>query len=139
MIEATPIHVNTGFSWTTAAVAILNLLVGGVLVALIKSRPHLKRLANEREANLLTERAEEMELMRSRLAKLEAERAVDRHRLNNLSQCLDALLLMIELDPGKATEAAAKIRAMRERQAQEEAAEKSAIHAATITGKEPVK
>ncbi|MFS0737564.1 hypothetical protein ABC347_10985 [Sphingomonas sp. 1P06PA] len=137
------IPVATGFTWTTAAVGLLNLLVGGVLVAIIRSRPALKKIANEREANLLSERAEEMREMRERMAKLEAqmaakdaqhdaERASDRHRINNLSQCLDMLLGLIEQDPKKAAAAAARVKAMREKQMEAEALEKAAIHAAAI-------
>jgi hypothetical protein len=136
--------VNPGFTWTTAAVGLLNLLVGGVLVAIIKSRPALKKLTNEREANLLNERAEEMEAMRQRIAKLEekleykealhqAERAVDRHRINNLDQCLTAFLLMVKKNPEDAATAAEMIEAMRARQMEREKQEASAIHTAAIT------
>lgn len=131
------------YTWTTVLVGLLNLLVGGVLVAIVRSRPALKKIANDREANLLSERAKEMEEMRDRIGKLEsaleqkdkehdAERAVDRHRINNLSQCLDALLMLIEQDPTKAAEAAVKIREMRAAQLRNEAAEKATIRAAAI-------
>ncbi len=141
---AKAVPVSTGFTWTTAAVGLLNLLVGGVLVAIIKSRPALKKIANEREANLLNERAEEMEAMRLRIAKLEekaeykealhaAERAVDRHRINNLDQCLTAFLMMVKKNPDDAAAAAAMIEEMRAQQIEREKQEASAIHAATIT------
>ncbi len=137
------IPVTTGFTWTTAAVGLLNLLVGGVLVAIIKSRPALKKIANEREANLLNERAEEMEAMRQRIAKLEekaeykealhqAERAVDRHRINNLDQCLTAFLMMVKKNPEDAATAAAMIEDMRKEQIAREKQEAGAIHAAVI-------
>lgn len=127
-----------GWTWTAALMGLANLLIGGVFVAIIRTRPTLKKIANEREANLLTERAKEMDGMRRAIAKLEAERASDRHRINNLSQCLDALLLMIEMDPSKAAAAAAKIKAMRATQMEAEAVEKATIHAAEITtAKEP--
>lgn len=139
-----------GFSWATALFGVLNLFVGGVLVALINSRPGLKQAANdhekivnEREANLLAERASEMDQMRERIAKMEerqdqkdaiheAERTVDRHRINNLSQCLDMLLALIEQDPAKAADAAGRIKEMRARQMDAEAKEKAVIQAATI-------
>lgn len=73
-------------------------------------------------------------------AKLEQERAfhaaemqIMRHRMNNLDQCLTMLLALIELDPDRARESAAKVRQMRERQEANEVAEKSAIAAARIT------
>lgn len=135
----------SSFTWTTVLVGLLNLLVGGALVSFIRSRPSLKKIDADREANLLSERAKEMEEMRNRIDRLEgaleqkdkvheAERAVDRHRINNLSQCLDALLLLIEQDPAKAAQAAAKIRAMRAEQLEREAKEKAAIRAAAIAG-----
>lgn len=129
--SAIPVAV-TGFTWSAALLGLANLLIGGLLVQIVRTRPTLKKIANEREANLLTERAQEMEGMRRAIAKLEAERATDRHRINNLSQCLDALLLMIEMDPTKAAQAAAKIKAMRASQMDAEATEKAAIHVAEI-------
>ncbi len=53
-----------------------NLLIGGVLAAIIKSRPQLKKIANDREANLLTERAGDLKDMNKRILDLEAK--VDR-------------------------------------------------------------
>lgn len=113
------------------------------MAALVRVWPSLKKIANEREANLLTERAEDMEAMRADLAKMkaeikqqqvqhEAERAVDRHRINNLQACLDSFLMLIEQDPQKAGEAVVRIKEMRARQAESEAAEKAAIRAAAI-------
>ncbi|VXD07703.1 conserved hypothetical protein [Sphingomonas sp. T1] len=145
---AKAVPVSTGFTWTTAAVGLLNLLVGGVLVAIIKSRPALKKIANEREANLLNERAEEMEAMRQRIAKLEekaefkealhqAERAVDRHRINNLDQCLTAFLMMVKKNPDDAATAAAMIEEMRAQQIAREKQEAGAIHAAAIAATKP--
>lgn len=127
----------------TLLLSTMNLLIGGVLVAIVRSRPALKKLANEREANLLNERAEEMEAMRQRIAKLEekleykeavhqAERAVDRHRINNLDQCLTAFLMMVKKNPDDAATAASMIEDMRAEQIKREKQESSAIHAAAI-------
>lgn len=133
-----------GFGWTPLLLTIANLLLGGVVVAIVKSWPAIKKIGADREANLLNERAEEMAGMRDRIERLEvlltqkdkqhdAERAADRHRINNLSQCLDALLLLIEQDPAKAAQAAAKVRGMRADQLQRENAERATIRAAAIT------
>ena len=72
-------------------------------------------------------------------AKIEQERAqhaaelqIMRHRMNNLDQCLTMLLALIELDPERARDSAARVRQMRERQEANEVAEKSAIAAARI-------
>jgi hypothetical protein len=132
-IDAVPVTVS-GVNWNTALLGLLNVLIGSVFVALIKNAPKLKEIAQRREANLLDERAEEMGLMRERIRVLEAERARDRHRINNLSQCLDALLMLIEQDPGKASQAAALVRKMRLDQQERENAEAAAIAAASIKG-----
>jgi hypothetical protein len=129
----------------SAAYGILMALIGGVLGAFIRSRPALRKIDAEREANLLSERAEEMAAMRLRIDRLEnllaqkdieheAERRADRHKINNLSQCLDALLLLIEQDPAKAAEAAAKVRKMRDEQQTREVAESATLRAAKISG-----
>lgn len=57
----------------------------------------------------------------------EAERSVDRHRLNNITQCFDALVLLLETNPERAQEALVKVKEMRSAQMQAEAVEKTAI------------
>lgn len=125
----------------------------GVLIMLgtilLKLRPIMTKLAMEREATALTARAEDNAELKERVlaletrldaerARHEAERSIDRHRINNLTACLDALLMMLELAPDKAAEHVIKIKDMRDRQSSYEAAEKAAIQAAAITsGKAP--
>lgn len=133
-----------GISTGTIILATIQILFGGgIAVAIVKAWPALKRIAadrearsaeiaNEREANLLTERAEEMKEMRAQIAALEAERQIDRHRINNLTQCLDALLMLIEQDPSKAAAAATRIKGMRADQMAAEAAEKGAVAAGKV-------
>lgn len=65
-------------------------------------------------------------------AKHEAERSLDRHKIRNLVQCLDAVLLVLEKAPDKAPEVVAEIRAMRANQIIEENAEAAVIRAAEI-------
>lgn len=65
-------------------------------------------------------------------AQHEAELSIFRHRMNNLDQCLTMLLMLIEQDPDKAREAAARVRTMRERQEADERAEKATINAARV-------
>jgi hypothetical protein len=133
----------SGFPWTAVLMGLLNLLIGGVLVAFVKAWPNLRKINNERDANLLTERAADMERMRARVgllegkideqeARHEADRSVDRHRINNLQACLNAVLMLIEATPDRAAEISVKIREMRASQMATEAAERSAIHQAKI-------
>lgn len=121
-----------GWTWGSGLLTILNILVGGLLVAVVRTRPQLKKIANERESNLLAERAEEMTAMRERLERLETERAIDRHRLNNVTACLDSLLLLLETSPEKASAHVARIKEMRAQQMLAESAEKGAMLAAVV-------
>lgn len=61
-----------------------------------------------------------------------AERAVDRHVLNNITQCFDAMLMLIEIAPDKTPEIVAQVKAMRAAQMLAEAQEKALIYAAEI-------
>lgn len=115
-----------------------------LVLTLIKMRPLMRQLAQTREGSLLKARADDNHELRGRVealearldverARHEAERSIDRHRINNLTQCLDALLMLLEVAPDKSAEHVAKIKAMRDRQSAFEAAESATIRAATIT------
>lgn len=132
MFEAVATAVGSSFERAPWGWGVFAMLIAGYF----RLKPLLIRLRNEREASLLEERAQEMATMRARLEKVEAERAVDRHRLNNVTMCLDALLLLLETAPEKAAEHVARIKEMRAAQMRAEAAEKGAIHAAAIKGAE---
>jgi hypothetical protein len=133
------------------AVGVWTAIIGAVSVvvtAYIRQWGPWKKVANDREANLLDERAEDMANMRARISKLEekleykealhqAERAVDRHRINNLDQCLTAFLLMVKRAPEDAATAAALIEDMRAQQVAREKDEATAIHAAVIAATKP--
>lgn len=128
--------------------------------AYIMGMPEREKVASDREANLLHERAEEMASMRERIAKLEAAerekdeahaseinaleeaqsakdryhealRALDRHRINNLSGSFQALLLLLKKGV-KVEEAVAAVESMRAEQLEREAKEGATIRAAAI-------
>jgi len=133
-----PVHVAvSGFSWTTAFVGLLNVLVAGALVAWIKGRPKMRELektADEKLRDDLLTRVTKLEIrLEEERAQHDASMSVMRHRLNNSDQCLDALLMLLETSPEKVTEAVAIVKTMRERQRIAEALEKAAIHAAKIS------
>lgn len=65
-------------------------------------------------------------------AKHEAERALDRHRINNMQACLDAVLMLLETAPDRTADIISRIKAMRKNQLEAEALEKGAIRAAEI-------
>lgn len=102
-------------------------------------------IKSEREAHLAQSQAEA--LLRTdlveRLHRLEtqanrqqlrhnAERALDRHRLNNINACFDSFLMLIRANPEKAAESVKLIEEMRARQIMAEAEEKAIIRAAEI-------
>lgn len=109
-------------SWATLLFGVLNVLgLGSVLAAIIKTRPALKKIAAGREANLLSERAEEMESMRNRLSGLESTLALAleelrlvRHDLANANHSLDMFIALIEANPERAAHHAAKVKEARE-------------------------
>lgn len=64
-----------------------------------------------------------------------AERSLDRHRLNNINQCFGALLMLLKTshdDPEKVKEAIALVEEMREKMILAETEEKAIIRAAEI-------
>jgi hypothetical protein len=63
----------------------------------------------------------------------EAERRALHHQLGNVNQCFDALLLLVEAAPEKASQHVKNIKEMRARQLLAEAEEKAIIRAAQIT------
>ena len=109
-------------------------LVGMIGVALIRQRPISQKLDNEREGNLLNERARDNRELRKRIAELEAEQRIDRHAIANLEQALDMLLMLIELNPDRAQEAAAKVKQMREQMRLKLATEKGAMFRDKVDG-----
>lgn len=158
MIEAFGIQLGTVFQGGTLAAMLA--ILGVVLRSYIIGMPAREKVASEREANLLHERAEEMASMRERIAKLEAAerkkdqdhaseiemleegqaakdryhealRALDRHRINNLSGSFQALLLLLKKGV-KVEEAVEAIEAMRAEQLEREAKEAATIRAAAI-------
>lgn len=103
------------------------------------------RMKEERDTHALEMRAFNLERdeMADRLAKMEknfirqqlrhnAERALARHQLANITQCFDAMLLLVETNPEKAPEIVVKVKEMRAVQIVAEAEEKAAIRAAEI-------
>lgn len=110
--------------------------LGGIIMLLIRQRPINQKIANEREDNLLKERAVDMRGMRRRITELEAEQRVDRHTISNLEACFDALLMRLEMNPDQAREAASLAREMRRQQKDRETVEKAAILAASISGED---
>lgn len=82
-MNAVPI-VSTGFGWTPILLTMANLLIGGVFVTLIRTRPALKKIASE-------DRAADFERLRSDivLAREESKDAKDiASRLENMVACM---------------------------------------------------
>jgi len=104
------------WGWATLAV-----LIG----AYLKLKPLMIRLANEREKNLLEERAAEMASMRERMEKLERKLAIAeeevrlvRHDLANTNQVFDFYIARVKANPERAVEFADEVQSRREEQRQ---------------------
>lgn len=134
MFEAATKILGASFERAPWGWAVLVAIVGGYF----RLKPLMIRLANEREANLLSERAQEMTTMREELSLMkarldhkdvqhEAERSYDRHRINNLATSLNSFLLLVKANPKDAATAAATIEEMRARQIEEEKREAIAL------------
>lgn len=128
---------NTAQQMTSVAVWIAAI---GIVGLLIRQIIPWRKLASADEQTLradLLRRVERLEatLDRERL-RHNAERALDRHRLNNITQCFDAMLMLIETTPEKASEIVTKIKEMRAVQMRAEAQEKAIIRAAEIEADE---
>lgn len=102
-----------------------------------------RRTVSEERTKHAVERAD----LTNRVGKLEriigrerirhnAERALDRHKLNNIIQCFDAVVLLIETNPDKAPEIIVKVKELRATQMVAEAEEKATIRAAEIAADE---
>lgn len=114
---------------TLAGVWVAAIGIVGILIRQIGPWRKLQMDAEQGFRDDLLERVKRLErrLDRQRI-RHEAERAVDRHRLNNLQQCFDATMLMLKSSPEKAAEIVDHIEKMRADQLNAEALEKASIH-----------
>lgn len=118
-----------------------------LLTALLRAWQPFRKMKVDRDGELvatLITRVEKLETdlagtresleaqLRLERAKHNGVMALMRHRLNNVTACLDALLMLLEHDPSRAAEAVKRIKEMRGRQAELEASEKNAVIAASI-------
>lgn len=111
-------------------------LTFAVCTALIKGWPAIQDAVTRAKTALGDRRLSRIEKLEAKLdlqsASHEAEVSILRHQLNNVSACLDALLLLIETAPEKAAQHAAAIRAKRAEQSTSETVEKATIRGARV-------
>src|SRR4051812_36637739 len=106
-----PMRMFQGFGWTAWG-AFMVLL--GIIVRQVGPWRKQSHDSEKEFRDGLIKRVEKLERTLEVERKMhQAERALDRHRLNNVTQCLDALLLMLEAAPDKAAEIVARIKTMR--------------------------
>jgi hypothetical protein len=128
-----PIHVTTGFNWTAGGAWTAVALIVVALARQINPWRKASIDAGERLRDDLLRRVEKLERELDRKeVRHQAERSLDRHKLNNVSQCFDAMIIMLEAAPEKVAEIVVRIKEMRKRQLEAEAIEKATIHAAEI-------
>jgi hypothetical protein len=133
-----PIAVEThGFSWTAGGAWTAVLLLAGIIIRQVGPWRKQSMDAEQRLRDDLLRRVEklEKELDRKEI-RHQAERSLDRHKLNNIGQCFDALILMLESAPERASEIVRRVKEMRARQLEAEALEKASIHAAALADSE---
>ena len=122
---------------------VVTLLLGGGLGALLNTFFRHKRGVREETDDQAVKLLEQQAAMIVRLTKLERETAqeralcearlqAERHRINNLDTNFDAMLLLYEVAPERASEWIAKFKERRAQQREAEAIEKAAITAATV-------
>ena len=128
-----PVSVTTGFTWTSAGAWGTFLTLLALIVRQVGPWRKLRDDAEEKLRIALAERVDKLEKTLDRQTlRHEAERSLDRHKLNNLNQCFDAVMLLLETSPEKTPEILARVKAMRESQLKAEALEAAAIHAAQL-------
>ncbi|RYM07986.1 hypothetical protein [Sphingobium cupriresistens] len=137
MTDPVPIAVSAhGFSWTAAGAWATFLVLLSALGVLVRMIGPWKKQTTDAEDKLRTDLMARVEILEKKLEHKDAihaaERALDRHKIRNLNQCLDAVLMILETAPEKTVEVVGKVRVMREAQLKAEAAEAAAIHAAEI-------
>jgi hypothetical protein len=111
-------------------------LVALLIAIMLRQGPINRKLSQEREGNLLKERAVEMRGMRRRIIELEVEQRAERHERANLEQTLEMFLTLVESEPGRAQEWAQKMRKKMRENKEAVAVEKAAIFAARIAAAE---
>src|SRR5579859_2162614 len=132
-------------SQTTPTPAALFAVLGAIAVALIKGWPIWKKVGLDADGSLRTDLLKRIAELETHVATLEnnisaerdrhaAEMSIIRHRLNNETASLDALLLLLEVAPEKLTENIALIKEMRANRANAVALEQGAASAAAAGG-----
>jgi hypothetical protein len=139
-----------GWSWTTVGVGLLNLLVGGALVAWIKSRPQMRKLEKEAEEKLIDTLSARVDKLEAEIrnqrdhyeqkidrlqATYEADKRISRHELGNVKMRFRALVMLLKRLPDPPPMLAAilaDIENMEAEQARAEALEKGAQAGARI-------
>jgi hypothetical protein len=119
-----------GFGWTTAVGAwTAALALIGIIVRQIGPWRKQSMDAEKVFRDGLVLRVQKLEHdIKFQQIRHDAEMAVARHRLNNVTQCFDALMLLLKAAPEKAAEAIVHIERMRKDQLAAEAIEKVEIH-----------
>lgn len=107
-----------------------------LLAVIVKTWVPIRKMRLSADETFRGELMERVEKLESKIdeerARCEADLSIMRHRMNNVTMCFDALLLLIETAPEKAADHVAKIKAMRVTQQEVEAKEKATYHAAKV-------
>lgn len=134
------------FTWTAAGAWASFLALLGVIARQVGPWRKLSLDAEETFRNGLIQRVQKLEAELARVQRererdrevRELERSLDRHRLNNITQCFDAMMLMLKASPEKVGDIIVHIEKMREKQVRDEILEKAEIAKARIANGDDV-
>jgi hypothetical protein len=120
-------------TWTVAGVWIAVITLLGILARQIVPWKKQVEMSEAQFRSDLIIRVRKLERdIESERAIHKAEQSLDRHMLGNITQCFDAMLMLVEMNPDRAADIIVTIKEMRGRQMKAEAEEKALIRAAVI-------
>lgn len=121
------------FTWTSAGAWASFLALCGIIARQVGPWRRISVDAEKEFRDGLIARVSKLERdLEIQRARHDAEIALARHRLNNVTQCFDAVMMMLKSAPDKVTEIIVHIEQMRAEQLKAEALEKAAIHEAVM-------
>lgn len=126
------------FTWTSAGVWGAFLALLGIIARQVGPWRKQSMDAEQTFRDGLLKRVEVLEAkIESERARHEAQMAIYRHRLNNVSQAFDAMMMMLKANPDRVAETIQLVEQMRADHLRAEALEKAALNASLIAGIDP--
>lgn len=123
----------SGFTWTAAGAWGTFLALLAVIVRQVGPWRQISASTEQRLREDLLARVNKLEKVLDRERAIHAaERRLEGHKLANITQCFDALLMLIETNPERASDVVQRVREMRDNQVRAEALEKATLQAEIV-------